>query len=335
MEHLFSPLLVKNITLRNRFVMAPMTRCRAENGVPTETMVEYYRKRAAGGLGMILTEGTLIDHPLANAYGDAPYLRKNAVSGWRAINQAIRGEGCFSFVQVWHCGPVSRPGIAAFPVKEEGKEVVHAATEADKRELLDLYKQAAALAVESGFDGLELHGAHGYLLDSFLREGQVDFVEKVVRVNRAEVGGDFPIVLRFSTWKVDDYHAAYVSNPEELKALLAPLKEAGVDVFHPSVRRYWEPAFDGSPLTMAAWTRHVTGLGTIAVGSIGLDPGDLGGEGDASIEALDRRVSHGEFDLVAIGRALLTEPDWVNKVKEQRFGEIRPWYEEAAREVYP
>lgn len=72
MPDLFDSLQLKTLTLRNRWVMAPMTRCRAENGVPTTTMAEYYRRRAAGGLGMIITEGMLIDHPLANAYGDDP-----------------------------------------------------------------------------------------------------------------------------------------------------------------------------------------------------------------------------------------------------------------------
>ncbi|MCB1121150.1 MAG: 12-oxophytodienoate reductase [Verrucomicrobiae bacterium] len=335
MEALFSPIQIKNLTLRNRFVMAPMTRCRANNGVPTETMVEYYRKRAAGGLGMILTEGTLIDHPLANAYGDAPYLREDTVAGWQAINQAIREEGCFSFVQVWHCGPVARPGLAAVAVKDAGKEVVRAATEEDKHELLDIYKRSAHLAIESGFDGLELHAAHGYLLDSFLRSGQPEFVQEVVRATRSEVGSEFPIILRFSTWTVEDFEASYLKSPEELEALLLPLKEAGVDVFHPSVRRYWKPVFPDSSLSLAAWTKTISGLPTIAVGTIGLDPKDLGGDGEASLATLDQKIKSGEFDMVAIGRALLTEPDWVNKVEAQHFDDIRPWYEQSAQDVYP
>lgn len=335
MAHLFDPFTLKNLTIRNRFVMAPMTRGRANRGVPTDAMVEYYRRRAAGGLGMIITEGTLIEHPLANAYGDVPYLRQDAVDGWQRVNDAIRKQGCVSFVQVWHCGPISRPGVAAFALEKDGVEVVQAATEADKSAFLDLYRRSAELAVQSGFDGLELHGAHGYFLDSFLRSGQPEFVQEVVRVTRAAVGPDFPIVLRFSTWTIEDFGAAYVNTPDQLEALLGPLKEAGVDVFHPSVRRYWEPAFAGSDLTMAGWTKQLGGLPTIAVGSIGLEAARFAGDGPEGLSALKQRLADDEFDFAAVGRALLTEPDWVNKVLEGRLREIIPWYPDAAREIYP
>lgn len=335
MADLFDPIRIQNTELRNRFVMAPMTRGRAHRGVPTDAMVDYYRKRAEGGLGMIITEGTLIDHPMANAYGDVPYLREDTVAGWNDVNAVIREGGCKSFVQVWHCGPVSRPGVAAFSLEAEGKEVVHAVTESEKEAFLDLYKASAELAVESGFDGLELHGAHGYFLDSFLRSGQPEFVQRVVEVTRNTVGPEFPIILRFSTWTIEDYGAAYVNNPKELTDLLIPLKAAGVDVFHPSVRRYWEPAFEGSPLTMAGWTRQVSGLPTIAVGSVGLELHAFKGGGVEGLSALKQRVEADEFDMVAIGRALLTEPNWVNKVKAGDLEGITPWYELAAREVYP
>ncbi len=335
MYPLFEPFSLGRLQLRNRLVMAPMTRGRAENGVPTSLMAEYYRRRAAGGLGLIITEGTLIDHPLANAYGDVPYLRPDTVEAWRAVNHAIHAEGCASVVQVWHCGPESRPDIAAFSVMEGGEEVVRVATRADELDLLERYRCAAGLAVESGFDGLELHGAHGYLLDSYLRSSRREFVHEVVRATRETVGPDFPILFRFSTWRVGGYDDSYIHSPEELKALVLPLRDAGVDLLHASVRRYWEPVFEGSELSYAGWARRVSGLPSMVVGSIGLEPAAFAGSGPDGVDALRSRLAAGEFDLVAVGRALLTEPEWANKVRYTRLDAIAPWYQGARDEVYP
>ena len=312
-----------------------MTRTRCPEGVPTAVVAEYYRRRAAGGVGLIITEGALVDHPLAGAYSDVPTLSEVARPGWQKVIQACHTEDTRVYTQVWHCGPISRPGIGATTVTEHDQVVAHAATAHDREALLASFSRAAAEAKATGFDGIELHAAHGYLLDSFLRTGDVGYVQTIVAETRRQVGPDFPLILRFSTWTVTDYAARYIASPSHLAQLLEALASAGVDVFHPSVRRYWEPAFPGEVGTLAGWTRKLSGLPVIAVGSIGLETSQYSGSGPASLASLYQNYDHGDFDYAAVGRPLLTEPDWVNLVAAGAFDRIRPFYESAARDVFP
>jgi 2,4-dienoyl-CoA reductase-like NADH-dependent reductase (Old Yellow Enzyme family) len=141
---------------------------------------------------------------------------------------------------------------------------------------------------------------------------------------RAAVGPDFPIILRVSQWKQQDYTARLANTPNEMADWLQPLVEAGVNILHCSQRRYWEPEFpelDGEQgLNFAGWAKKVTGAATISVGSVGLSGEFLaafGGEASTStgIENLVNRIERDEFDLIAVGRALITDPQWVTKVR--------------------
>jgi 2,4-dienoyl-CoA reductase-like NADH-dependent reductase (Old Yellow Enzyme family) len=152
------------------------------------------------------------------------------------------------------------------------------------------------------------------------------------------VGPDFPLVLRFSQWKSQDYSARLATTPTELARFLQPLVDAGVDAFHCSTRRFWEPEFDGSDLNLAGWSKKLTGRPTITVGSVALNTDFVetfrgatdraSGHGAGKVAHLDRLVemlARGDFDLVAIGRALLADPAWALKVRDGRMGELRPF----------
>lgn len=337
MKTLFDSVEVAGLPLKNRLVMAPMTRSRAEGGVPTDAMAEYYRRRAAGGIGLIITEGVLVDHPLARAdYGEVPYLREDSISGWRRVVDGVHAKGSRIFPQIWHCGPVVRPGVAGRSVlDDQGNEVVRLATAEDRADLLLAYSHAAEVSPKCGFDGVELHGAHGYLLDSFLRAGDTGFATEIIRETRLKIGPDLPLCLRFSNWTAEDLTASYFDTPAKLERLLKLMIEAGVNVFHPSTRRFWEPPFKDEPLTLAGWTRRITGMPTIIVGNIGLKTEEFSGSGRASLDNLERLLNAGEFDLAAIGRPLITEPDWGNKVREQKYDLIADFYQDAPKELYP
>ena len=159
---------------------------------------------------------------------------------------------------------------------------------------------------------------------------------EIVEAVREAVGEDFAIVLRFSQWKQQDYDAKLAWNPEELERFLTPLVKAGVDIFHASTRRFWLPEFEGSDLNLAGWTKKITGKPTISVGSVGLDgdflnsPEGMGGTANpAALDELLRRMDNDEFDMIAVGRALLQDPHWLVKVKEGREEEITPFTKEA------
>jgi N-ethylmaleimide reductase len=182
---LLDPYSLGRLTLPNRLVMAPMTRNRAPGGVPNERMVEYYRQRATAGL--IVTEGTQIT-AVAQGYQDTPGIyTPEQRDGWRHITNAVHDAGGRIFAQIWHVGRVSHSRyhgltpVAPSPIPPPGKayipegplpyETPHALSVSEIGEVVGQFRHAAAIAREAGFDGVEIHGANGYLIDQFLRSG--------------------------------------------------------------------------------------------------------------------------------------------------------------------
>ncbi|WP_374615875.1 NADH:flavin oxidoreductase [Frankia sp. AgKG'84/4] len=352
---LFTPFSLAGIELANRFVMAPMTREFSPGGVPGEDVAAYYARRAAH-VGLIVTEGTLVDHPSAGSGGDrVPHLYgDDALAGWRRVVDAVHTAGGRIVPQLWHLGATREAGTPPYPdapvlspsgLRADGTVVGEAATTADIDALISAFVRAAAAAREVGFDGVELHGAHGYLLDQFfwpLTNRRTDgyggslaqrarLGAEVVAAVRAEVGPDFPVIYRYSQWKGGYFDASLVETADELATLLTPLVDAGASALHVSTRRYWLPAFADSPRTLAGWTKHLTGLPTIAIGSVGVQKIFWGAEADVaptSLEPLVDLFDRGEFDLIALGRALLSDPAWTTKVRDGRLAEIRPYAKE-------
>lgn len=353
---LFTPFQVGKLQLKNRIVMAPMTRGMAPDGVPGPANADYYRRRAEGGAGLILSEGTVIDRPASRNLPGIPFFHgEAALAGWKQVIEAVHSAGGRMGPQIWHVGSVSGPSAWAPEAEVESpsglvgpdKKAGRAMTDANIADTIAAFASAAADAERLGFDMTEIHGAHGYLIDQFfwaatnLRDdafGGATLVERshfaaeVVRAVRAAVGPDFPIFLRLSQWKQQEYKARLAETPAAMEAWLTPLAEAGVDVFHCSQRRFWEPEFpelDGAEgLNFAGWAKKLTGKATVSVGSVGLS-GDFmaafGGETSQSteIDRLIRRIEREEFDLIAVGRALLANPDWAEIVRQGNTSELQ------------
>jgi 2,4-dienoyl-CoA reductase-like NADH-dependent reductase (Old Yellow Enzyme family) len=348
-EILFQPVTIGSLTLPNRVVMAPMTRSHSPGGVPTAAVADYYARRAAHDVGLIITEGVLIEDPAAGGYPDCPVIYgREALEGWRLVVDRVHAAGGRIMPQIWHVGEVHRlgappnahlPGLGPSEVRDGDQVVVRAMDEADIERVVAAFADAARNAREIGFDGVEIHGAHGYLIDQFLWEQtnrredafggdftrRLRFAEEVVKAVRGAVGDNFPVVFRFSQWKPQDYSARLAPTPELLAALLLPLKEAGVDWFHASSRRYHEPEFPGSGLNLAGWAKAITNSPTISVGSVGLDDVSWMEANAAGLEPLLERLLGNEFELVAVGRALLADYAWARKVREGRFSELIPY----------
>lgn len=359
-QALFQPFSLGALELPTRVVMAPMTRSFSPGGVPNSKVVEYYRRRAAAGVGLIVTEGTTVGHQAANGYPNVPrFYGEDALAGWQKVVEAVHAAGGKIVPQLWHVGNVRKlgtepdasvPGYGPSEKLKDGQVVVHGMSKDDIQEVIAAFAQAARDARRIGMDGVEIHGAHGYLIDQFFWAGSNQrsdeyggdlaqrsrFAIELIQAVRAAVGPDFPIILRFSQWKQQDYSARLVETPEALAAFLKPLSEAGVDIFHCSTRRFWEPEFEGSELNLAGWTRQLTGKPTITVGSVGLDGEFLQFMVNtdkvaqpAKLEGLLERLHKQEFDLVAVGRALLVDPDWALKVRDGREEDILPFSREA------
>lgn len=187
MSHLFTPLQVGALTLKNRVIMAPLTRCRAEAGrVPGELMLQYYRQRASAG--MILTEATSIT-PMGVGYPNTPGIWSDAqIQGWKRITEAVHAEGGQIVLQLWHVGRISDPvyldgklpvapsaiapaGHVSLIRPEKPFVTPRALETAEISGVIDDYRQAALNAKQAGFDGVEVHAANGYLLEQFLLDG--------------------------------------------------------------------------------------------------------------------------------------------------------------------
>jgi 2,4-dienoyl-CoA reductase-like NADH-dependent reductase (Old Yellow Enzyme family) len=349
---LFTPFSLGGMELTNRFVMAPMTRQFSPGGVPGADVAAYYARRAPH-LGLIVTEGTYVDHPSAGSSDRVPrFYGLDALAGWSHVVRAVHAAGGRIMPQLWHLGAQRTAGAAPHPdapvfspsgVQADGSVVGDPATVADIDALVASFARAARDAQRIGFDGIELHGAHGYGLDQFFwsatnlrtdRYGasladRARVGTEVVAAIRAVVGPTFPIVYRYSQWKGAQFDARIADTPEQLEALLTPLADAGVTAFHVSTRRYWLPGFEGSPRTLAGWTKHLTGKPTIALGSVGVttpfreEPG--AGDQSLNLAPLLELFDQGEFDLVALGRALLSEPQWPTKLRNGELDSIRPY----------
>jgi len=353
---LFEPFQSPKLALPNRIVMAPMTRNMAPDGVPARPNADYYRRRAEGGVGLILSEGTVVARPASRNMPAIPLFHGEApLGGWGGVIDAVHEAGGKMGPQLWHTGgvPSSDAGFAPGPLdtpsglNAPGQPAGEPMSEEAIADTVAAFAGAAADAKALGFDTLEIHGAHGYLIDQFFwsdtnlrqdRYGGATIAERarlaaeIIAATRAAVGPDYPILLRVSQWKQQDYAARLAQTPAEMEQWLGPLVDAGVDILHCSQRRYWEPEFpeiDGEHgLNFAGWARKLIDVPTISVGSVGLS-GDFFGSfrgqsaGADELDGLVARMERGEFDLIAVGRALLSDPQWVEKVRGGRRDELR------------
>jgi 2,4-dienoyl-CoA reductase-like NADH-dependent reductase (Old Yellow Enzyme family) len=330
--------------------MAPMTRQKSPNQVPGENVAAYYRRRTEGGVGLILTEGTSPEHHAASNSAEVPaFFGDAALAGWARVLKAVKSAGGHIMPQLWHQGILRHAGKGPYPdapsmspsgLARPDKQVAEPMTQKDIDDVVAGFARSAGYAKALGFDGVEIHGAHGYIIDQFFWEGtnrrsdayggslekRDRFAVEIIAAVRRAVGPDFPILLRFSQWKQQDFTVKLARDPGELERFLAPLSDAGVDIFHCSTRRFWEPEFPdtGSDLNLAGWTKKISGRPTITVGSVGLSDDFINayqqkGAQTVGIDRLLEMLERGDFDLVAVGRALIANADWSNRI---RAGEL-------------
>jgi 2,4-dienoyl-CoA reductase-like NADH-dependent reductase (Old Yellow Enzyme family) len=358
---LFSPFRLKSLSLPNRIVMAPMTRSKSPGQIPGANVARYYQRRAEGGTGLIITEGTSPEHRSASNDANVPaFFGAESLKGWADVVKAVKGAGGHIMPQLWHQGVIRHPGTGPYPeapsmspsgLAKPGKLVAEPMVQSDIDAVVEAFANSAGYAKALGFDGVELHGAHGYIIDQFFWDGTNEradgyggslekrdrFAVEIVEAVRRTVGPDFPILLRFSQWKQQDFTVKLAKDPKELERFLVPLARAGVDIFHCSTRRFWEPEFPetGSDLNLAGWTKKITGQPTVTVGSVGLNEDFIAayrqkGAQTAGIERLLEMLARGDFDLVAVGRALIVNWDWANKI---RTGEMPAAFDPKALET--
>lgn len=344
---LFSPIALAGHKIKNRIAMAPLTRQMAEpDGTPTDEMAAYYARRARGGFGLIITEGTYEEEKLGcKAYLSQPGIaNKKHMKAWKKIAKAIHEHGATAILQLMHGGRVSDPRVL------NGKAPVSASatqssgwtlyTDTDyERDIRNIKKKhwpkvtfgqarpltikeiekvaqgfadGAARAVEAGFDGVEIHGANGYLIWQFINPrtnlrtddfgGSPDNNTRLARLVcekvRNAIGKNKIITLRISQDGVDDFVGAWPGGVNYARAVGKCLRNSDIDALHWSSFGWRDNRDANSPTPMPTAIREASGLPMITNGGIGDGP-----EAEACL-------TKDGGDMVAIGRPSFTHPDW-------------------------
>jgi len=257
LDALFRPFSFKGLHLKNRIVMAPMTRSFSPGGVATEEVAQYYRRRAEADVGLIISEGTGVNRPASVNDKNVPRFHgEKELAAWKRVIDSVHEVGGKMAPQLWHVGAVrtrdpewTPPGPYDSPsgLSRPGKEFGKGMTDEEVADAIAAFAQAAADAKALGFDAVELHGAHGYLIDQFfwdgtnVREdaygskdlpGRARFAADILRAVRQAVGPDYPVIIRISQWKQQDYEVKMAGDPKALEAWLGALTAAGADMLH-------------------------------------------------------------------------------------------------------
>ncbi|MEL0081452.1 MAG: 12-oxophytodienoate reductase [Gammaproteobacteria bacterium] len=364
---LFSPINIAGMVLPNRVVMAPMTRsfC-GPAGVPGEAVADYYAARAAGGCGLIITEGTVINMTDARGYNGIPAIcNDEQQSGWQRVTDAVHQAGGKIAIQLWHTGrlghsramqgghPLAPSAITADGLFRDfgdsetlGNDIPYeqplAMTADQINRVIDDFAAAAGRARAAGFDAIELHGANGYLIHTFLNPwsnqrndefggdmaGRTEFAVRIIRAVRQAIG-DLPLCIRLSQHAVNDYHWVTWASQQELQPCLQLLKAAGVDLLHSSGYRLEAPAFADGESLVAAFKR-LSGLPAIGSGGItysNTTQESFGGEITTLTDPAtgEQALATGQCDLIAVGRAMIANPDWANKIAAGKWRDLAPF----------
>ena len=344
-SHLFDPIELGSVHLENRVALAPMTRVSATyTGEATDTMAAYYERFAQGGFGLLITEGVYTDTTFSqgNLYQPGLALPEHTAA-WRKVTDRAHAAGAKIFAQLMHAGsqyqgnrfeevPIAPSAVRAKGLQLEmyrGSGPYPVPTEMTPKQIseaIEGFAQAALRAKEAGFDGIEIHGANGYLIDAFLTsymnlrtdeyggpaENRVRFAVEVCHAVRAAVGPGMAVGIRISQGKVSDNHHKWEGGIDDAQAIFTALGKTGIDFIHTTEYRAHAAAFDGSDESLAYLAKKFGQVAIIANGNLD-DPSDA-----------TELIESGTADVVAIGKPALANRDWPKKVfaREQLEGDV-------------
>lgn len=345
---IFSKFQLKQYQLKNRIGVAPMTRTSAQkDSIPRQDVLDFLVTRAKNGAGIVYTEAIVTDYESAQGYpGQARLLTQRQIDAWKTVTDAMRSHDAVSIAQMFHCGRMAWPEInpagrviAPSPVTPQQDNpltgspytVPDEMTPFDIAHVVNGFAETAKGAIAAGFDGVEVHCAHGYLINQFLSaysnkrtdayggslENRFRFAHEVIQAVREVVPADRLLTIRISNWGIADMAVSLFENREEWQGLIKLFAREPIDAISVSTYNYAEPAF-GTERTMAQLTREVTGLPIMICGKIH----DRNTAEDALKDA----------DIILSGKSLLLNPDWIADVKAGK--EMPPYKAEDANIAY-
>ena len=338
MGKLFEPTKIGTMKLKNRIVMPAMdTNYSSEDGFVTRRLMNYHVERAKGGVGLIIVEGAYVELRGKGSIRQLAVDHDNKISGLKELATAIQAHGARATLQLFHGGRQSHSSIIGTqPVSASEvfcrltQETPRALTVEEIQNVIEAFAEGARRAKAAGFDAVEIHGAHGYLINQFLSpltnkrtdkyggdvEGRTRFLLEIIELTRDKVGSDYPILCRING---DDYIEGGLSLEETMKIAQA-LEAAGLDALHVSGGIYDSPVPAttgpmalprGNMVHLATAIKKVVNVPVIAVGRIN-DP-----------ELAETILQEGKADLISMGRALLADPELPMKTAAGALGDIR------------
>lgn len=348
-KSLFETVTIGNTILANRVGVAPMTRTSATSeGVVTDQMISYYTSFARGGFGLIITEGIYPDDKYSQGYLNQPgIVYEEQVQSWKKVVDSVHQVDVKIFAQIMHAGALSQGNrfmegtIGPSAVQPKGEQMEFyggkgpfptpkKATKEDITDIINGFLNAVKHAKTAGFDGVEIHGANGYILDQFLTdytnlrtdeyggstENRVRLLVEVCKAVREAVGQDFTVGIRISQGKVNDYTHKWAGKERDAEIIFSQLGKAGLDFIHVTEYEAWEPAFPKGEGTVA--TDSAFGDGGMSLAALAKRYGNIPVIANGHLEDPAKAkeiVGKGEVDLITLGKGALANHDWVNKVK--------------------
>lgn len=335
---LFKPTKIGTLNIPNPLVVAPMTRVSAlEDGTVGPKMEAYYTDFAKGGFGLVISEGLYPDTLYSQCYLMQPGLATKAhADSWKPIVDAVHKNGSRFIAQLMHAGSLAQVerasgrNISPSAIKPKGSQMSFyygdgdydmpvEMTQVDIKEVVGHFASSALLAKTAGFDGVEIHGANGYLLDQFLTKhtnmrtdqyggviaNRLRIHQEIIMAIRDAVGDDFIVGIRFSQAKVNDPTHKWVDGLKDAQEAFTIMGNCSLDYIHTTEPVLWEPAFEGSR-SLASLAKEYSGLPVISNGGVN-DPMDA-----------SKALENGHGDLISLGKIALSNPDWPRVVKNSK-----------------
>lgn len=343
---LFSKGNLGSLQLKNRMGLAPMTRTSANaDGTPNDTMKQYYTRYAKGGFGLLITEGTYPDEQHSQGYLAQPGIaNQQHIDAWKNIIESVHNEGAKIICQLMHAGALSQGNyyttekIAPSAVQPKGEQLgfyggsgayapAREMKTADIEAVIASFANAATNAQDAGFDGIEIHGANGYILDQFLTDytnqrtddyggstqNRVRLLVQVAEACRKAVGPNYPLGIRISQGKVNDYTHKWAQAEKDAEIIFSALAAAGLDFIHVTEFHADQPAFENNSASLAALAKKYSGLPIVVNGNLNNPQ-----QGEAMIQKE-------EADIITLGKTALANKNWVNKVaREEALADFEP-----------
>ena len=336
---IFSPFKLKGFTLKNRIGVAPMTRMSSlRDSIPRQDVFDFLVRRAKNGAAIVYTEAIVTDYESAQGYpGQARLVTQRQIDAWRPVVRAIQKEGSMAIMQMFHCGRMAWPDINPAnrviapsdiapkqinPLTGEPYPVPDVMTQFDIDHVIFGFVETARGAIEAGFDGIEIHGAHGYLINNFISsyankrtdsyggsvENRFCFAHEVIQAVKKVMPDDRLLTFRISNWGIADMEVSLFNTKTEYQEIIKTLSKEPIDAISVSTYGYKDNVF-GTDRNMAQITREVTDLPLMICGQIY--------DRDSAEDALKHA------DIVLSAKSLLLNPEWVEDV---RSGKQLPLY---------